>query len=132
MSESSDGVRRTVRDAMDRLLLGVPIRSDGKLTIKSLAVEAGIKRWVLTHQHTDLKEEFRERCDRQGETPENQKQFSEKYELMRLQLEKYKTRVGDLTEENHRLARVVQVITLENIQLQEQLGKKALKVRTLR
>lgn len=43
--------RQAIRDAMARLLDGQPIRSDGKLTIKSLADEAGLKRWLLTHRH---------------------------------------------------------------------------------
>ena len=34
--------RRAIREAMTRLLDGQPVRSDGKLTIKSLAEEAGI------------------------------------------------------------------------------------------
>ncbi|WP_331758149.1 hypothetical protein OG225_42285 (plasmid) [Nocardia sp. NBC_01377] len=37
--------------AADRLLAGTPLRSDGKLTILSLAREAGIKRWILTHKY---------------------------------------------------------------------------------
>ena len=36
--------RRTIRDAIERLLQGEPIRSDGKLTVKSFAVEAGVRR----------------------------------------------------------------------------------------
>lgn len=32
---------------MDRLLGGRPLHSDGKLTIKSLAAEAQLKRWTL-------------------------------------------------------------------------------------
>jgi hypothetical protein len=39
------------------------VHSDGKLTIKSLAEEAQVKRWVLTHRHTDLQAEFRARID---------------------------------------------------------------------
>lgn len=54
----SEEVRRSIRDAMQRLLEGKPIRSDGKLTVKSLATEAGVKRWVLTHRHLDLKRNF--------------------------------------------------------------------------
>lgn len=127
-----EAVRRTVRDAMERLITGSPIRSDGKLTIKSLAVEAGVKRWVLTHQHTDLQREFRARCDRQGETPENQKQLVEKYESMKKQLKKYKSKVSDLTEETHRLSRAVQVLTLEKVQLLEQVEKQPDKIRHLR
>ncbi len=43
---------------MGRLLLGSPLRSDGKLTIKSLAAEAGLRRNKLTHKHTGLKDLF--------------------------------------------------------------------------
>ena len=65
-----DTQRAAIRDAMARLLDGAPIRSDGKLTIKTLADEAGVKRWVLTHRHTDLQEEFRARIDSHGCDPE--------------------------------------------------------------
>ena len=51
---STEHERQVIRDAMDRLLAGTPIRSDGKLTVKSLATEADVKRWILTHKHTDL------------------------------------------------------------------------------
>lgn len=125
-------VRRTIRDAMERLLEGKPIRSDGKLTVKSLAAEAGVKRWVLTHQHTDLQQEFRDRCDRQGDTPENQKVLIEKLEDLKEQVGRYKVRVADLAEENNRLSRVVQVLTLEKLQLQEKLDDIPDKVSHLR
>ena len=81
--------RQAIRDAMARLLDGQPIRSDGKLTIKSLADEAGLKRWLLTHRHQDLQDEFRARVTRQGSDPEP----------VRL----LKTQVQDLLKENKRL-----------------------------
>ena len=62
--------RLQIHDAMDRLFAGEPIRSDGKLTVKSLAAEAGLDRGMLTRKHTDLQEEFRERIRIQGATPE--------------------------------------------------------------
>ncbi len=43
---------------MVRLLIGVPLHSDGQLTIKSLAAEAGLRRNKLTHKHTGLKDLF--------------------------------------------------------------------------
>ncbi|MGI5194546.1 hypothetical protein ACQEVY_13080 [Streptomyces sp. CA-288835] len=43
---------------MNRLFAGTPHRSSGRLNISQLAVEADVKRWYLTHQHTDLKELF--------------------------------------------------------------------------
>jgi hypothetical protein len=41
--------RREIEAAMDRLLNGTPLRSDGKLTIMSLAAEAGVKRHARRH-----------------------------------------------------------------------------------
>ena len=87
----SDADRRTIRDAMDRLIAGDPVRSDGKLTIKSLAEEAGVKRWMLTHRHTDLQDEFRARIAGFGAEPEP--------------VRKLKQQVGDLQQENERLRR---------------------------
>lgn len=53
--------RAAICAAMQRLLDGQPTRSTGALTILQLAAEAGVKRWVLTHKHTDLKDEFNRR-----------------------------------------------------------------------
>ena len=61
--------RREIEAAMDRLLDGTPLRSDGKLTIVSLAAEAGVKRHVLTHKHTDLKDLFNARVKAQHSVP---------------------------------------------------------------
>lgn len=49
---------KAITDAMVRLLIGAPLRSDGKLTIVSLAAEAGLRRNKLTHKHTGLKDLF--------------------------------------------------------------------------
>ncbi|MFD4948391.1 hypothetical protein ACFWNT_39260 [Streptomyces sp. NPDC058409] len=49
---------KAITDAMVRLLIGVPLYSDGKLTIVSLAAEAGLRRNKLTHKHTGLKDLF--------------------------------------------------------------------------
>ena len=125
---NGDDVRRTIRDAMDRLLAGNPIRSDGKLTVKSLAAEAGVKRWVLTHQHTDLQQEFHDRRDRQGEKPTIKKDLIDKIEELKEQVSRYKVRVADLAEENNRLARVIQVLSIEKLQMQEKLDDKPKKV----
>lgn len=46
---------RAITDAMVRLLIGAPLHSDGKLTVVSLATEAGLRRNKLTHKHTGLK-----------------------------------------------------------------------------
>ncbi|TSD94919.1 hypothetical protein FOS14_19810 [Skermania sp. ID1734] len=61
--------RAAIQAAMQRLLDGTPQQSTGRLTIMQLAAEAGVKRWVLTHKHTDLAAQFRDRARRTGPTP---------------------------------------------------------------
>lgn len=59
--QDDDPVRQKIMAAMDRLLAGEPLRSSGRLSVSQLAVEAGVGRWQLTHQHVDLKERFQGR-----------------------------------------------------------------------
>ena len=65
----ADAERAAITAAMQRLLDGTPKRSTGALSIVQLAVEADVKRWVLTHKHTDLADEFRSRVDASGPIP---------------------------------------------------------------
>jgi hypothetical protein len=58
MATDHDDERDAITAAIQRLLDGRPTRSTGALTTLQLAAEAGVKRWVLTHKHVDLKEEF--------------------------------------------------------------------------
>ena len=65
-------------------------RLDGKLTIKSLAAEAGVKRWILTHKHQqDLQSEFHAHVQCHGRGPDPGRLLKRKVER--------------LTEENKRL-----------------------------
>lgn len=57
-AKETDPTRRKILAAMDRLISGKPLRSSGRLNVSQLALEAGIARWHLTHQHIDLKERF--------------------------------------------------------------------------
>ncbi|MGO4202604.1 hypothetical protein AB4Z09_12795 [Rhodococcus sp. TAF43] len=61
--------RAAIQAAMCRLLDGTPERSTGALTILQLAAEAGVKRWLLTHKHTDLAAEFRRQAAAADEVP---------------------------------------------------------------
>jgi len=70
-----DRQRDQIRAAMDRLLAGTPLHSNGALTVVSLAVEASVKRHVLTHRHTDLKDEFYARVRAQGQVPASEKEL---------------------------------------------------------
>ncbi|MFI5540653.1 hypothetical protein ACIA5H_30095 [Nocardia sp. NPDC051900] len=61
MTMTDNEERTAIRAAMERLLSGTPTNSTGALTVLQLAAEAGVKRWLLTHKHTDLREEFQAR-----------------------------------------------------------------------
>ncbi|MET8013419.1 hypothetical protein ABZU86_16310 [Streptomyces sp. NPDC005271] len=58
LDDEQDPVRRDIIAAINRLLVGTPHRSNGRLNVTQLAIEADVKRWHLTHQHTDLKDRF--------------------------------------------------------------------------
>ncbi len=62
MTTTPDAERDAIRAAADRLLDGTPLRSTGELTVVQLAAEAGVKRWLLTHKHRDLAEQFQARA----------------------------------------------------------------------
>ncbi|MDH6436431.1 hypothetical protein M2158_004971 [Streptomyces sp. SAI-144] len=53
-----DPTRRAIISAMNRLFAGTPQRSNGRLNVSQLAIEANVKRWHLTHQHADLRQLF--------------------------------------------------------------------------
>lgn len=114
---SDDEVRRTIRDAMDRLVDGKPLRSDGKLTVKSLAEEAGVKRWVLTHKFTDLQDEFRAMIDRVGAEPDLVRQLREKLQERDSLITGLRGEIRELKEDRAQLERVINVLALENVQL---------------
>lgn len=50
-------------------ILATPRPRRSALLWTLLAAEAGVKRWVLTHKHTDLAEEFRNRAAALGPVP---------------------------------------------------------------
>lgn len=131
MTETADdNVRRAIRDAMDRLISGEPLYSDGKLTIKSLAEEAQIKRWLLTHRHTDLQAEFRARIAN-TDTPPALVALRDERDNAQRRIDELTADVTSLQETVHQLERVINVLGLENHQLRSDHGQ-ASKVTPLR
>jgi len=105
--------RQMIRDAMDRLLSGSPLYSDGKLTVKSLAEEAQVKRWLLTHRHVDLQEEFRAKVDQQGHLPRSVQILRDENKELK---ERTANQAAELRREREtvkRLERVVNVLMLQ-------------------
>ena len=123
--------RLLIRDAMDRLLTGQPVRSTGALTVVALAEEAGVKRHLLTHRHPDLKDEFYAKVKAQGGVPESELKLREqltgleaKLTQSRLELDAAKAEAAILRRMNnvlavesarhgHRRGERLQVLTLE-------------------
>ena len=68
-SADPDPQRAAIQAAADRLLAGIPLRSTGELTVVQLAAEAGMKRWLLTHKHRDLAEQFQAQAKAIGGDP---------------------------------------------------------------
>lgn len=103
---------------MVRLLIGAPLHSDGKLTIVSLAVEAGLRRNKLTHKHTGLKDLFYALVKARSHILEPVSEAArtrgrkQQEALARVRAER-----DDLRSQAQFLARIVQVLELENQQL---------------
>ena len=88
---------------------GQPSRSDGKLTVKSLAIEAGVKRWLLTHKHTDLQTEFRDRIRTHGSIPDAMRTLVAENHDLKKRLDRTRTDLRRALSRTQRYARMVQV-----------------------
>lgn len=122
---TDDKERRVIRDAMERLISGKPIRSDGKLTIKSLAEEAGVKRWLLTHKHTDLQREFRDRVANIEGVPKPLQDLLDKQKAIQERADKLAAQLHQARKELEMYARIVNVLTIENSEKDRQLQELA-------
>ena len=117
---TTDRERDQIRAAMDRLLAGTPLRSDGALTVVSLAVEADVKRHVLTHRHTDLKDEFYARARAQGRVPASEQELRDELKATRQKLAEAREENRQLKASMEAFARIVNVLTAENVRLTRQ------------
>ncbi|WP_331752070.1 hypothetical protein [Streptomyces sp. NBC_00829] len=106
MTSNFDQLQTETRDlaaAVSRLLAGKPSRSDGKLTVSSLAAEAAISRQRLYEHHREALADFKTRAGG-GPLIPNQQALQQRLEdatskIKRLEAEKQllKDRVGALT-----------------------------------
>jgi hypothetical protein len=109
--------RDEIEAAMDQLLNGTRLRSDGKLTIMSLAAEAGVKRHVLTHKHTDLKDLFNARVKAQHSVPASEAALRGQNEELRRKLDDMRAERDEYKQAADALARALNVLTTENDEL---------------
>ncbi|MCA2337896.1 hypothetical protein [Mycobacterium avium] len=109
--------RDQITAAIDRLLAGTPRRSNGALTVVSLAQESGVKRHVLTHKHPDLKDAFYARVRAQNHSTPTEEKLRSQLDTERRKRREVATERDQLRQTVEDLARVVQVLTAENDQL---------------
>ncbi|MFD7972767.1 hypothetical protein [Streptomyces clavifer] len=109
---------------MVRLLVGAPLHSDGKLTVVSLAAEAGLRRNKLTHKHTGLKNLFYALVKARAAHPEvasettRARTAKQQQDLARVRAER-----NDLRTQTQLMARIIQVLEIEKHELKENTGQ---------
>jgi hypothetical protein len=108
-----DPIRAKIIAAMDRLLAGTPLRSTGRLSVSQLAVEAGVGRWHLTHQHLDLKEQFQARVASNANTPAAFTHRLTEFENLKVVHAKLIAHCSELEERLQVYATVINVLSLE-------------------
>lgn len=108
-ASEKDPVRKKILAATERLLAGTPLRSTGRLSVSQLAVEAGVARWHLTHQHTDLREMFQARV-KAADADARQLRETEQLKARNAKLTGH---CAELEEQLARYAAVINLLLLE-------------------
>ena len=111
--------RGQIRAAMERILAGMPERSNGALTIVALALEAGVPRNALTQRHPDLKNEFYECVRERGGTSEDEIRLRATIARLRQTIASKNKELSQLRADVPALVRAVHQLTLENQQLRD-------------
>jgi chromosome segregation ATPase len=115
-----DPVRAAILAAMDRLLDGTPQRSEGRLSVSQLAAEADVKRWHLTHQHTDLKDTFQARVRQSQAGQAASARTASAYEELKARHAQLQRHCAALENRLQLYATTINALTLENAALSGQ------------
>jgi len=114
MSHLNDRAERSaIAAAIDRLLAGTPTRSTGSLTVVQLAAEAGVKRWVLTHKHTDLRDDFQRRAQAASKLPPAFQYLEAQITDLRADNQRLRGRNRELEERNELYAMVINELSIQ-------------------
>ncbi|BBZ15890.1 hypothetical protein [Mycolicibacterium gadium] len=114
--------RDQIRAAMQRILDGMPQRSNGALTVVALALEADVPRNALTQRHPDLKNEFYESIAERGATLDIESQLRATIAKLKATIANKNRELAQFKTDFPALVRVVNQLTLENQQLREALA----------
>ncbi|WP_328559279.1 hypothetical protein [Streptomyces coelicoflavus] len=116
----TDPIRKAILSAMDRMLSGSPKRSTGHLNVSQLAVEADVKRWQLTHRHTDLRDLFQARARQAENSRGTQWRAVEERDDLRLRHAELQRHCAELEERVQTYAVVINLMALEYDAVAEQ------------
>jgi hypothetical protein len=105
--------RDAIQAAASRLLAGAPTRSTGALTVLQLAAEAGVKRWVLTHKHPDLRQAFEEQRRAANGVPPAFQHLSGKIADLEAANRRLRADNTELAERVDTYAQVIRELTIE-------------------
>ena len=108
-----DPIRYQITAAMERLLAGEPLRSTGRLSVSQLAVEAGVGRWHLTHQHTDLKDLFQAKVSNADGAPAAFARRLNDYEKLKVAHTKLLAHCAEIEDRLQMYASVIDLLALE-------------------
>lgn len=114
----SPRAEKALREAMERLFTGCPIRTDGKLTKQNLWREAGVSRATMNRATAVLAEWD----SRVGQSPASERDRKQTAEVARLrsQLKDNQHERRRLQEQVDAAATVIAVLLAENAALREQ------------
>lgn len=121
MTSEHTAERDAIKAAASRLLAGTPLRSNGALTVVALAEEAGVKRHVLTHRHTDLKDLFYAQVRTRGQVPDSERRLRAELDTTRRRLTEANDQIKSLENDNDTLTRIVNILATENARFRDQL-----------
>ncbi|MFI7405944.1 hypothetical protein ACIBW9_36680 [Streptomyces sp. NPDC049541] len=119
MSTDREAERGAIQAAIQRLLAGTPIRSTGALTVVQLAAEAGVKRWVLTHKHPDLRKEFEAARESVNKIPAAFQSLQAKVDDLEAANRRLRQHNSELAERNEIYAQVIHALTTELTELRQ-------------
>lgn len=109
--------RQRIRAALTRILNGTAENSSGALTIVAVAQEAGVPRNALTQRHLDLKNEFYEQVHQRGAASDVEVRLREQIAKLKKTIANKNRELAQIREDVPALVRVVNQLTLENLQL---------------
>ncbi|MET9290992.1 hypothetical protein [Streptomyces sp. NPDC003077] len=117
MSTNRIAERDAIQAARQRLLAGTPARSTGALTVVQLAAEAGVKQWVLTHKHPDLRKEFEAAQESVNGIPAAFQTLPVKVDDLEAANKRLREHNSELTERNEIYPQVIHALTSELAEL---------------